>query len=103
MKKLVLALSAFAMFSSVAVAGDIVRHKEVKFADLNLGSKDGISQLQGRLSAAADEVCADTKDATVAPFYEDCRKQAMKQAIADVGRVFAAGCTWRDQPLEGAL
>ncbi|HWU56513.1 MAG TPA: UrcA family protein [Rhizomicrobium sp.] len=81
MKSFVLALSTVALFSSAAFAGDIVRQKEVAFGDINLSSKEGVSQLQDRLLAAASEVCADTKDTTVAPFYDDCRKQAMKHAI----------------------
>lgn len=85
MKSFVLALSAVAMFSGAAFAGDVVRHKDVTFADLNLGSKEGIVQLHDRLIAAANEVCADTKDATQAPYYDECRQKAVKQAIAQVG------------------
>jgi|GEM_PF-1240492 len=85
MKNFVLALSAVAMFSGAAFAGDIVRHKDVSFADLNLGSKDGIVQLHDRLIAAANEVCADTKDTIQAPYYDECRQKAVKQAIAQVG------------------
>lgn len=85
MKKIVFALSAVALFAAAANAEGVVRQKAVSFADLNLSSKEGIATLQGRLAAAADEVCADTKDTTQAPFYDDCRKAAMKNAIADVG------------------
>ncbi|GAA0554361.1 UrcA family protein [Rhizomicrobium palustre] len=85
MKRIVLALSAVALLSSAASAGEIVRHKEVSFADLNLASKDGAAELHARLLNAANDVCADTKDATTAPYYEDCRAAAVKQAIAEVG------------------
>lgn len=85
MKKIVLALSAAVLFSGSALAGDVVRQKPVSFADLNLSSEQDLAKLHARLAAAADEVCADTKDTTVAPFYEDCRKQAIKSAIAKVG------------------
>ena len=85
MKRIVLALSAVALFSGAAVAGDVVRHKEVKFADLNLGSQDGLAQLHDRLITAASEVCADTAETKSAPYFEECRQRAVKQAIADVG------------------
>ncbi len=89
MKSLFLALSAVALFSSAAVAGDVVRQTNVSFSDLNLGSKDGIATLHDRLLTAASEVCADTKETTVAPYYEECRQKAVRQAIAEVGSKLA--------------
>jgi UrcA family protein len=85
MKSLVLALSAAVLFSGAAFADQAVQQKSVTFADLNLGSKEGITQLHNRLVAAANEVCADTKDATGAPYFEECRAKAVRQAIAEVG------------------
>lgn len=85
MKKIVLALSAAVLFSGAALADQVVVRKDVNLADINFGSKDGIVQLHARLAAAADEVCADSKSATGAPYYEECRQRAMQQAIAQVG------------------
>jgi len=84
MKNLVLALSAAVLFSGTALADQVVVHKDVNFSDINFSSKDSIVQLHARLAAAADEVCADSKAATGAPYFDDCRQKAMKQAIADV-------------------
>jgi UrcA family protein len=85
MKSLFLAVSAVVLFSSAAVAGDVVRQTNVGFGDLNLGSKDGVVALHNRLLTAANEVCADTKETTQAPYFEECRKAAVKKAIAEVG------------------
>ena len=85
MKSLFLALSAVALFSSAAVAGDVVRQTNVAFGDLNLASKDGAVALHNRLLAAASDVCADTKETTQAPYFEECRKAAVNKAIAEVG------------------
>lgn len=89
MKRFVLALSAFALVSSAAFAGDIVRQKEVRYSDLNLSSDNGIAALRARLVTAADEVCADTKNATQRPLYAECRTKAVNQAITEVGQKIA--------------
>ncbi len=89
MKRFVLALSAVALVSSAAFAGDIVRQKEVRYSDLNLSSNDGIAALHARLVSAADEVCADTKEATQPPFFAECRTKAMNHAITAVSQKFA--------------
>lgn len=85
MKRFILAMSAAAVLTGSAFAGEIVRHKEVTFADLNLTSKEGVAQLHDRLVEAANEVCADNSETIGAPSFDECRKQAVKQAAFDVG------------------
>ncbi len=89
MKSLILALSAAALFSSAAVAGDVVRQTSVPFGDLNLASKDGVAALHTRLVAAANQVCADSKETTQAPLYDECRQKAVQQAIFKVSKSVA--------------
>ena len=89
MKSLFLAVSAAVLFSSAAMAGDIVRQKSVTFADLNLGSKDGVVALHDRLLVAANDVCVDTKETIQAPRFEECREKAVQQAVAEIGKQFA--------------
>ncbi len=89
MKSLILALSAAALFSSAAVAGDVVRQTSVPFGDLNLASKDGVAALHTRLAAAADQVCADSKETTQAPFYDEGRQKAVKQGIYKISQSVA--------------
>ena len=93
MKSLILALSAAILFSSAAVAGDVVRQTSVSFGDLNLASKDGVAALHTRLVAAAEQVCADSKDTTQAPFYNECRQKAVQQAIYKVSKTVAERLT----------
>lgn len=81
MKSLVLAVSAFALFSSAALAQDVLPSKAVNFSDINLGSKEGLNTLRERIVAAANEVCTtDTKN--VDP---NCRRAVTNRAYAQVG------------------
>ena len=93
MKALVFAVSALALLSSAAVAGEVVHQKSVAYSDLNLGSQDGVTALHNRILAAAKEVCAtDAEKAagnTQNREYSYCRSKAMHNAIAQVSEKIA--------------
>jgi UrcA family protein len=66
----------------------------VKFADLNLSSKDGAAALERRIARAVDEVCGPADPRDLAVYLEESKCQAkawagarpqMAQAIATFG------------------
>ncbi len=61
MKTVALALSAVALLSTAAFAGDMTaaQQKAVVYSDLNLGTQEGVTALRQRIVAAAEEVCTD--------------------------------------------
>lgn len=90
-KCLAVVVSAVALLSSAAaLAGEpqVVSHKTVSYADLNLNSDQDIAALQGRIVAAADEVCSAEADKTNPGNFEysNCKNTAVRNAIAAVSR-----------------
>jgi UrcA family protein len=84
MKTLAVVLSAAALFSAAAFAGNApaVQQKTVVYGDLNLGTPEGVTALHQRIVAAATEVCtfdADKNDNV-------CQTKAEKSAYEEVGR-----------------
>jgi UrcA family protein len=59
----------------------------VKYGDLDLATKDGISKLHARLRGAAKQVCSplDSRVLGLRDQYDACVSDAVKRAVADVG------------------
>lgn len=62
-----------------------VATRTVKFADLNLNSRDDIVTLYARIKAAANEVCepADSRSLDTFVHVRHCKEQAISRAVAD--------------------
>jgi UrcA family protein len=63
------------------------RQQTVQYGDLNLGTEQGAEILYGRLMHAARHVCGEPGDPSYlmeGHAYLQCRKTALKQAVADV-------------------
>jgi UrcA family protein len=62
----------------------------VKFADLNLATRQGASALYGRIAAAADEVCqsnaVESRDLFAQQQMRACVHKAIADAVAKVGQ-----------------
>jgi len=58
----------------------------VKYGDLDLATKDGISKLHARLRGAAKQVCRplDSRLLGISEQYDACVSDAIKRAVADV-------------------
>ena len=58
----------------------------VRYTDLNLATEDGTTVLYARLVAAAPNVCAvsDIRNLRQVAAAEDCRQQAIANAVRDV-------------------
>jgi UrcA family protein len=80
------------LFSSPSLAADPVPgepppSKTVNFADLNLHSHEGLSELYQRIVAAADEVCGYRDSLPINLWSEQraCTSQSIARAVAAVG------------------
>jgi UrcA family protein len=71
-----------------AAAGvpDDVLTAPVGYSDLNLNSRSGVAALYRRLRVASDQVCApfDGRDIERKLRYDQCRRTALKDAVAKV-------------------
>ena len=94
MNRTVLAL--FAAVGAIATATvvaapatiDEVPQIAVDYSDLNLNTEEGIRVLHRRLVGAADRVCPRTDGRVkleVKAAARECRKQALEQAVRDIG------------------
>jgi UrcA family protein len=79
------AIALFAAFTAGAQAADVLQ-VHVKYADLNLNSKDGATVLYHRIRSAADLVCgiADTRDLGRLAAAKACAAHAAAEAVATV-------------------
>jgi len=59
----------------------------VKYGDLDLATKDGVTKLHARLRGAAKQVCSplDSRVLGLREQYDACVTDAVKRAVADVG------------------
>jgi UrcA family protein len=76
------------VFSSLAAAGEPdTRSVVVRFSDLNLHSSEGVAGLHKRIRNAAQSVCSDLDNRTLAlrATYEKCVDEAVTNAVAEVG------------------
>jgi UrcA family protein len=68
---------------------DNVPSMTVRLADVDLSSKAGARTAMQRIETAADAVCGgqpEARDWTRRAFYDQCRSNAIKGAVASVGR-----------------
>jgi UrcA family protein len=75
-------------FATVAAAGDFndARSVTVNYADLNLSSPQGASELYRRIARAAHDVCdLDSDDLTSQPSERACVEKAIADAVIKVG------------------
>src|ERR1700761_6427074 len=89
------AIVAAALLSAPVFAGQIddVQSVQIRFDDLNLTSPSGRAALTARVAQAADAFCqkpSDTRDLAARSQFQDCRKQAMLSADAQIRRAVGA-------------
>lgn len=74
--------------------------REVRFADLNLDTREGMDRLNSRIAAAVRNVCgpADNRMVREVRDMRSCRVQSAKQAFADRDAIIAARMAARGQP-----
>ena len=94
MKTLLIVAASVAAFAAPALASaktvttqDDLRQVVVSFADLNLNTPTGQTQLQHRLHRAAMDACGaqpDDKDMRAASLYRECVQQSIGAATAAV-------------------
>lgn len=100
--------SATLLVSTTALADVIVKdgsaanlpRREVRFADLNLDTAEGMERLNTRIVAAVRNVCgsADNRVVREVADMHDCRNQSLRQAFADRDAIVAARLAARGQP-----
>ena len=75
-------------------------HREVRFADLNLDTREGMDRLNVRIAAAVRNVCGSADNRIVREVVDmrNCRNQSMKQAFSDRDAIMAARLAARGQP-----
>lgn len=81
------ALALFSVAASATTAAAIPSY-EVRFADLDLTSKQDTQRLYSRLRIAAREVCSDfaeRKSPVMRERYKGCMNQALQDAIETIG------------------
>ena len=83
-----LAVSAFAL---PATAQDAPRRVEVSLSGVDLASADGRAQLERRIAAAANRVCAEpgVRDLASKMKAAECRKTALQAARQDMATLIA--------------
>ena len=84
-----LPLTAALALSSLASAETIVDPPSlvVKYEDLNLDTRSGVSRLHARLRSAAKKVCSPLDGSVVAKqgMYDACVTEAVARSVAKVG------------------
>ena len=78
--------------SPKAQAADSETHSIViSYADLNLARKEGVDALRHRLVVASRDVCGGSSgDLSVSADYENCRSNALENALHDLRVAVAA-------------
>ena len=81
-----LAGSLYSVSAAAAEADDGLRHRIVKFADLDLTRNPGIAALYARIKAAARAVCERDRDYGMSSVRaeRECQARAMSAAIGTV-------------------
>jgi UrcA family protein len=77
----------------LAAQADEVQSVQVRFDDLNLSSRSGRAALNARLAQAADAACqkpAAARDLAAREQFQECRKQALSSAEAQINRALGA-------------
>lgn len=80
------ALAALAFAAAPAAAQEVTTSVAVPFADLDLTTDAGQSTLESRVSAAAKEVCGETRprDLKAMSAWQECRAKAEANALAQL-------------------
>lgn len=89
------AIIVAALLSAPVFAAQIddIQTVQVRFDDLNLASQSGRAALTARVAQAADAFCqkpAGARDLAARSQFQDCRKQAMLSADAQIRRAVGA-------------
>jgi UrcA family protein len=97
MKNLALFIAIAALGSGVATAQSIVVQaaapsQTVSFADLNLGSPQGVSRLTHRIRSAASDICLESNigDLKTRVARSACYKRATSGGLAQMQQILAA-------------
>lgn len=74
--------------------------REVRFADLNLDTQEGMVRLNARIAAAVRTVCgtADLRSLHQFGIVRTCRQESLERAFADRDAIIAARMAARGQP-----
>lgn len=97
-----LAMSSPALADVIVKDGELANlpHREVRFADLNLDTPEGVDRLNIRISAAVRGVCgtADVRQVREVSSVRDCREVSLQRAFVDRDAILAARMAARGQP-----
>jgi UrcA family protein len=82
-----LSLVGFTLLAGAVAAGPAPRTIKLSYADLDLGTDDGVDALYQRLREAALAACnpSDTIDGRSQVSFEVCKVEALKRAVAQIG------------------
>jgi UrcA family protein len=82
-----LSLVGFTLLAGAVAAGPAPRTIKLSYADLDLGTDDGVDALYQRLREAALAACnpSDTIDGRSQVSFEVCKTEALKRAVAQIG------------------
>ena len=83
-------LTGTAASSRAQAAGEGTPSIVVSYADLNLARREGVDALRHRLVAASRDVCGGGGGLAVSADYEDCRSNALQNALHDLRAAVAA-------------
>lgn len=77
-----------------------VPRREVRFADLNLDTREGLDRLNTRITIAVRSVCgtADIRSLHHFGIVRDCREESQQRAFVDRDTMLAARLAARGQP-----
>lgn len=101
MKKFMMIAALLATFASPAIAADgnnanpIVRTQVVSYSDLNLGTKQGATELKHRIRTAVQDLCgvASPSDLQGTNRMKQCHRESKKAVAAEVATAIAAART----------
>lgn len=98
----VLALSSPSFADVIVRDGELaeVPYREVRFADLNLDTPEGLDRLNVRISAAVRSVCGQPDHHLLQQVVvvRDCRQDSTARAFAERDTILAARLAARGQP-----